>query len=102
MTTVTLARKLQKDGLTLPKIATEMAKQGAVSPRTGKAYSQAGVSYLLNAKARKKAKAAKTGAGAKAAKTGAGAKRLNAVKSVLGLAGMSAEERIALASLILE
>lgn len=97
-----LANKLRSEGVAVGEIPAKLAEKGLLSPRTGKPYTSSAISEMKRAAKRKRSqtRASPKREVARPAKNSCGA-RLSAVRSILLLREMSAEERVALACLVL-
>ena len=100
-----LAVKMVKGGASFADASKALAERGWVGPRTSKPLGPAEISRLVTpfhrqVRPHKKRQPKRVAAQTKAAPKGAGKDRLGAVKSILSLK-MDAEERIALALLVL-
>ncbi len=95
------ARELSEQGLCHADIAAKMADLGYVSSRTGKMYAKTSITYILS-KPLRKSRAASKAAPIGQKKTRASFGKASAIISILKLKGMDAEERIALALLVLD
>ncbi len=98
-----LAQKLVGEGLRYPEISRKLYEAGYRSQRTQGPLSGAGISALLNKSARKKKKRSPVVATAKKRSpvVAGSSTRLNAVRTILEIRDMVAEDRIALLHLLL-
>lgn len=97
-----LANKLRGEGIAVSEIPAKLAEKGILSPRTGKPYTSSAISEMKNYAKRKRGqtRAQPKREVAQPSQKSCGA-RLAAVRSILMLREMSADERVALACLVL-
>ena len=95
------AKKRRTEGFTLTQISQELADRGYTSRKTNKALTSPGMSRLVGKK-RKARTAPKSKSGGGSPKAASSSLRIDLVRSIVAQKDRSADDRLALISLVLD